>query len=69
LSPLVKTLTQSTGIKEEAVSIALKRMSYGVKPLNSEIAASQQRLADTFLKEGLIPKPILIKEVLPQTGF
>lgn len=69
LKPVIKTLTQSTGINEQAVSLALGRMGYGVKPLSAEIAASQQRLADTFLKEGLIPKPILIKDAVPAAGF
>ncbi len=69
LNPIIKTLTQTTGIKEAAVSLALKRMGYGVKPLNPEIIASQQRLADTFLKEGLIPKPIVIKDAVPAAGF
>ncbi len=69
LNPLVKTLTQSTGINEAAVSLALKRMGYGVKPLNADIVASQQRIADTFLKEGLILKPIVIRDAVPAAGF
>jgi sulfonate transport system substrate-binding protein len=69
LNPFVETLAQSTGIKPTAVSLALKRMGYGVGPLTADIAASQQRIADNFLKEGLIPKPIVIKDVLLGTGF
>jgi sulfonate transport system substrate-binding protein len=69
LSPVIKTLTQSTGIKEAAVSLALKRMGYAVKPLSAEIVASQQRLADTFLKEGLIRKPIVIKDAVAAAGL
>jgi sulfonate transport system substrate-binding protein len=69
LNPFIETLAQSTGIKPIAVSLALKRMGYGVAPLTDNVAASQQRIADTFLKEGLIPKPVVIKDVLPVTGF
>lgn len=69
LNPFVETLAQSTGIKATAVSLALKRMGYGVGPLTKDVAASQQRIADVFLKEGLIPKPVVIKDVLPPAGF
>ena len=44
--PFVNMLSQSTGIKDAAISLALKRMGYGVEPLSADIAASQQRLAE-----------------------
>lgn len=69
IDPLVKTLTQTTGINEAAVALALKRLGYGVKPLNAEIIASQQRIADTFYKEGLIPKAIVVKDAVLAAGF
>ena len=39
-------------------------MGYGVRPLDDEVVAEQQRIADTFHALKLLPKPIAIKDVV-----
>lgn len=43
----------------------LRRAEYRVAPVTPQIAADQQKIADTFFELKLIPKPIVINEALP----
>jgi len=61
LSPLV-------GIPVPVLTVALERQSYGIKPLDAETVAEQQRIADTFHALGLIPKPIVIANAVRKVG-
>jgi sulfonate transport system substrate-binding protein len=56
------------GLAPEVVELSLQRYQFGVKPLTPEVAAEQQKLADTFLGLSLIPKPIRIVDALPGTA-
>lgn len=58
-------LAPQTGIEVGALEIAIARLGYGVKPLDEAVVAEQQKIADTFLGLGLIPKKIDIKDALP----
>src|SRR6201996_7992138 len=42
-------LSPSIGLPASVVAVSLKRESYGILPINNEVIASQQRIADTFL--------------------
>ena len=53
------------GLEPEVVERALQRYQFGVKPLTSEVAAEQQKIADAFHGLGLIPKPVRIVDALP----
>ena len=53
-------LAAALGLPEPVVAGAIGRMGYGVQPLSAEVAAEQQKIADTFLALGLIPKPISV---------
>ena len=53
------------GLAPEVVELSLQRYQFGVQPLTAEVAAGQQKLADSFLSLGLIPKPIRIVDALP----
>jgi sulfonate transport system substrate-binding protein len=53
------------GLAPEVVELSLQRYQFGVKPVTPEVAAEQQKLADTFLGLALIPKPIRILDALP----
>lgn len=57
-------LSPGIGIPAPILEIALKRQSYGVKPLDESVVAEQQRIADTFFYLGLIPKSIAVATVV-----
>lgn len=40
-----------------------QRRPYGVQPMQSDVVAYQQQVADTFFKLGLLPKPLDVKQV------
>ncbi|MGQ4273871.1 sulfonate ABC transporter substrate-binding protein [Terrihabitans sp. B22-R8] len=61
-------LAPSTGIPAPVLDIAIKRQSFGVKPLSEAVIADQQKVADTFLELGLIPKPIKIADAVRKAG-
>lgn len=52
------------GIPAPILEVALARQQYDVKPITPEVAAAQQKVADTFLALGLIPKPVGIADAL-----
>lgn len=52
------------GIPAPILEVALARQQYDVKPITSEVAAAQQKVADAFLALGLIPKPVRISDAL-----
>ena len=61
-------LSPSVGIPAPILTVALKRQTYGVKPLDAAVVAEQQRIADTFHKLGLLPKPVAISEAVRAGG-
>ena len=63
-----RRLSATTGIPAPVLETALRRFSYGILPLGPEVVEEQQRIADTFLGLGLIPKRVTISEALPKTG-
>ena len=65
---VAQQLAPSIGLSVPVVEIALKRQSYGIKPLTDAVIADQQRVADTFLALGLLPKPIKISDVARRSG-
>jgi sulfonate transport system substrate-binding protein len=42
--------------------VVVRRRTFRIRPINSSLVAEQQRVADLFYKEGVIPKQIAIKE-------
>ena len=57
-------LSPRMGIPAPVLQTALDRMGYGVRPLDGEVVAEQQQIADTFHGLGLLPKPISVKDVV-----
>ena len=47
---------------------ALKRQSYGIKPINDAVIADQQKIADTFVALGLLPKSITVSDAQRKPG-
>jgi sulfonate transport system substrate-binding protein len=65
---LAKQLAPLLGIDIPSLELASKRRNYGVLPIDDEIIAQQQKIADAFLAVELIPKAIVVKDaVLPKT--
>jgi sulfonate transport system substrate-binding protein len=50
------------------LEVALKRQAYGIKPIDAQVIVAQQKLADTFLALGLIPKAITVSELARKPG-
>lgn len=48
----------------DVVELSLNRYEFNVKPITPEVAAGQQKIADTFFELKLIPKAILISEAV-----
>ncbi len=61
-------LAPSVGIPAPILSVALRRQSYGVAPLDAAAIADQQRVADTFHKLKLLPKPITVSDAVWKPG-
>jgi sulfonate transport system substrate-binding protein len=52
------------GIPAPILEVAVARQSYGIEPLNDDVVAAQQKLADTFFRLNLIPKAIRIADAV-----
>ena len=52
------------GIPAPILEVAVGRQAYGIKPIDDEVVAAQQKIADTFLALGLIPKAIKIADAV-----
>ena len=61
-------LSPGIGIPAPVLEIALKRQTFGIKPLDAEVIASQQSVADTFYALGLLPKPIVVSTAVRKAG-
>ena len=61
-------LAPAIGLPVDVVEVALKRQSYGIKPITDSVIADQQQVADTFFALGLLPKQIKISDVARRSG-
>jgi sulfonate transport system substrate-binding protein len=61
---LAKLLSAQLGIDVPSLEMASGRREYGVQQISEKVIAEQQRIADSFEKLGLIPKPIQVKEAV-----
>ncbi len=68
IKAVAEQLSPSVGLPVPVLELALKRQSYGIKPINDAVIAEQQQVADTFLSLGLIPKAIKISDVARKSG-
>lgn len=53
-----------TGVDLASQTIASKRYVIDIQPIGDEAVASQQKIADTFVELGLIPKAINVREIV-----
>ena len=61
-------LAPAIGLPVDVVEVALKRQSYGIKPITDSVIADQQQVADTFFALGLLPKQIKISDAARKPG-
>ena len=60
---VAKLLSPQLGIDVPTLVEVAKRRPYGVQPMQPDVFAYQQQVADTFFKIGLLPKQVNVKEV------
>jgi sulfonate transport system substrate-binding protein len=65
---VAEELSAGIGIPVPVLEIALKRQTYGIKPLDASVVAEQQSIADTFYALGLLPKAIVVSTVVRKSG-
>jgi sulfonate transport system substrate-binding protein len=61
---IVQTLHDATRVDAEALTRAVARSQFLVTPVTDQIVATQQATADRFLKLGLIPKSINVRDIV-----
>jgi sulfonate transport system substrate-binding protein len=65
---VAEQLSPSVGLPVPVLEVALKRQAYGIQPIDAQVIAEQQKLANTFLALGLIPKAITVSDVARKPG-
>ena len=65
---VAEQLSPSIGLPASVLEVSLQRESYGTVPINSEVIASQQRVADAFFALGLIPKAVNVSDLQRKPG-
>jgi sulfonate transport system substrate-binding protein len=60
IAAVAAQLSPAIGIPAPIVEVALKRQSYGIKPIDAAALAEQQKIADAFGQLGLLPAPIKV---------
>ncbi|MEH1936511.1 MAG: hypothetical protein V7L14_22975 [Nostoc sp.] len=63
-SEIVKLIIHHLKIDEDILTTMVEMRTYGLRPITPEIMDNQQKIADLFAKEKVIPKPINIKEAM-----
>ncbi len=69
IQAVAEQLSPSAGLPVSVLAQSLKRESYGILPISDDVIASQQRIADTFVSLGLLPKAITVSDLQRKTGF
>lgn len=57
-------LAAVTGVPLEVQTVAANRASFLIGPITDEIVTTQQAVADRFHRLGLIPKPIVVRDIV-----
>jgi sulfonate transport system substrate-binding protein len=61
---VAKAQAEATGVDIEAIKRFVDRSNYRVVPVDDEVIASQQAVADRFARLGLIPKPVSVSDIV-----
>ena len=68
IQAVAEQLSPSVGLAASVLAVSLRRESYGILPISDEVIASQQRIADTFLRLGLVPKAVTVADAQRKPG-
>ncbi|RTL19079.1 MAG: aliphatic sulfonate ABC transporter substrate-binding protein [Burkholderiales bacterium] len=60
---VARTISPLLGLPPEVVLAMQRRARFGAQLLTPAIAADQQKVADAFAAQGLIPKPVVVREI------
>ena len=63
-----KELAPIVGIPAPILEVAIGRQGYGVQPVSPAVTAEQQKIADTFFGLGLLPKAIVVADVVRKSN-
>ena len=61
---VARLLAEGTGVEYEATKRSVDRTDFAVTAVTEDIIASQQQIADRFLKLGLIPAPVDVRAIV-----
>ena len=61
---VAKALSDVTGVPLDIQTVAAERSSYTLGPITDDVIRTQQGVADRFYKLGLIPKPIVVRDIV-----
>jgi sulfonate transport system substrate-binding protein len=65
---VAEQLSPAVGLPVPVLEVALKRQSYGIKPIDDQVLADQQKLADTLYQLKLIPKEVRVSDIARKSG-
>jgi sulfonate transport system substrate-binding protein len=61
---VAKALAEVTGVDLDVQTIAANRSSFAIGKLTEDVIATQQGVADRFQRLSLIPRPIVVRDVV-----
>ncbi len=64
-----KIMAAELGLDIEVIRRVISRKGYGIKLIGDEVLSEQQQVADTFLKLGLIPMAINVRDAALPKSF
>ncbi len=65
---VARTVSPLLGLPPDVVLAMQKRVRYGAQLITPAIAADHQKVADAFAAQGLIPKPVAVREICWMPG-
>src|SRR6202048_3667085 len=65
---VAEQLSPSVGLPVSVLEVALKRQAYGIKPIDAQVIAEQQKMAEPLLALGLIPKANTVSDDATKHG-
>jgi len=65
---VAEQLSPAVGLPVPVLEAALKRQSYGIKPIDDQVLVDQQKIADTLYQLKLIPKEVRVSDIARKSG-
>jgi sulfonate transport system substrate-binding protein len=65
---VAEQLSPAVGLPVPVLEVALKRQSYGIKPIDDQVLVAQQKLADTLYQLKLVPKEVRVSDIARKSG-